>query len=114
MHVKMCHTEEGDVRLVDRVDINGFATGALQVFVDGEFGAVCNTLFGPLDAGVACRQMGFAGGTALPLELDQTVSPYDIRPEIEVRPLCYPTRMPNCKNKDVMQTRLFRSGRLQS
>ena len=87
----MCHTEEGDLRLVDRVDINGFATGALQVFIDGEFGGVCNTLFGPPDAEVACRQMGFTGGAALPLELDQTVSPYDIRPEVEVLLLVYPT-----------------------
>jgi len=47
------------------VDVNGFATGALQVFLDDAFGAVCGNLFGPLDAQVACRQMGFVGGTII-------------------------------------------------
>eukprot|EP00892_Ulva_mutabilis_P004968 jgi/Ulvmu1/2843/UM144_0008.1 len=35
--------EEGDVRLVGRIDINGFATGALQIFHEGAFGAVNQT-----------------------------------------------------------------------
>lgn len=56
---------EGDLRLVDRVDINGFATGALQVFVDGAFGAVCSSRFSHEEAGVACRQMGFVSGRAI-------------------------------------------------
>eukprot|EP00892_Ulva_mutabilis_P012292 jgi/Ulvmu1/9435/UM051_0063.1 len=61
--------EEGDLRLAGRVDINGYATGALHVFLDGAFGAVCVNEFGPADADVACRQMGFVGGTAVPLAL---------------------------------------------
>eukprot|EP00892_Ulva_mutabilis_P008281 jgi/Ulvmu1/5825/UM025_0082.1 len=61
--------EEGDLRLVARVDINGYATGALQVFLDGAFGAVCANEFDPADANVAFRQMGFIGGTTLPLAL---------------------------------------------
>ena len=56
---------EGDLRLVDRVDINGFATGALQVFVDGSFGAVCSSRFSHEEAEVACRQMGFVSGRAI-------------------------------------------------
>ena len=87
---ELCHPEEGDLRLVDRLDINGFATGALQVFIDGAFGAVCNTLFGPLDAEVACRQMGFAGGTDLPLALNGL----GILPEVEVLLLFFPVVMP--------------------
>lgn len=68
MHVStsFCFAEEGDLRLVDRVDVNGFATGALQIFLDGAFGAVCGAVFGPADADVACRQLGFVGGTSLP------------------------------------------------
>ena len=123
MQDRMCHTEEGDLRLVDRVDINGFATGALQVFIEGAFGAVCNTLFGPPDAEVACRQMGFTGGTVLPLELDQTDSPYNIRPEVEVLLLFNPPGMPNCKKRmDILcswanmsiRILLISSGRLKS
>eukprot|EP00892_Ulva_mutabilis_P004104 jgi/Ulvmu1/2065/UM121_0006.1 len=58
---------EGDLRLVSQVVANGFTTGALQVFHDGQFGAVCNVGFDAVDAAVACRQLGFpAGGFALP------------------------------------------------
>lgn len=78
-----CFTEEGDLRLVDRVDINGFATGALQVFLDGAFGAVCGVSFGPKEADVACRQLGFVGGTNLPLALDILLQD-QIRPQLQV------------------------------
>lgn len=70
-----CLAGEGDLRLFSRVDVNGFATGALQVFLDGAFGAVCVNLFDPADADVACRQMGFVGGTTIPLALKTT--PYE-------------------------------------
>lgn len=49
------------------MDVNGFATGALQVFLNGAFGAVCAPSFDSTDAGVACRQLGFADGVAAPL-----------------------------------------------
>eukprot|EP00892_Ulva_mutabilis_P005749 jgi/Ulvmu1/3546/UM165_0003.1 len=58
--------EEGDLRLVSQVATNKFTTGALQIFHDGQFGAVCNSGFDNVDATVACRQLGFpAGGFAL-------------------------------------------------
>lgn len=60
---------EGNLRLAGRVDINGFATGALQIFHDGAFGAVCRSSFDAPDAEVACRQLGFGGGTPLPLAI---------------------------------------------
>lgn len=60
-----CCAEEGDLRLVARVDINGFATGALQVYVGGAFGAVCNSGFSHTEAAVACRQLGFVSGRAI-------------------------------------------------
>lgn len=50
------------MRLVGRVDLNGFATGALQLAHDGAFGAVCAKEFDAADAAVACRQLGFSGG----------------------------------------------------
>lgn len=57
--------EEGAVRLVSRVDVNGFATGVLQVFCDGAWGLVCDTNFDDRDALVACRQLGFTTGSEL-------------------------------------------------
>ena len=72
---------EGDLRIVDRLERNGFVSGALQVFVDGAFGAVCTSSFDPVDADVACRQLGFLGGTALPLAVDRrySVTPPPVR-----------------------------------
>ena len=60
--------EEGAARLVSRVDVNGFATGALQVFCEGAWGAVCSSNFDSIDATVACRQLGFGGGLRQPQE----------------------------------------------
>ena len=47
---------------MSRVDVNGFATGALQVFIEGAWGAVCSSNFDNVDAAVACRQLGFSAG----------------------------------------------------
>ena len=60
--------EEGAARLVSWVDVNGFATGALQVFCEGAWGAVCSSNFDSIDATVACRQLGFGGGLRQPQE----------------------------------------------
>ena len=76
--------EEGDLRIIDRVDINGFATGSLQVYHDGAFGAVCNNQFGVVDADVACRQLGFTGGTSLPLALEAGLGSSQQRDLIEL------------------------------
>eukprot|EP00892_Ulva_mutabilis_P011614 jgi/Ulvmu1/8825/UM049_0005.1 len=59
--------EEGAARLVSRVDVNGYATGALQVFCEGAWGAVCSAGFDDVDAAVACRQLGFIGGVRQPV-----------------------------------------------
>lgn len=66
-----CRAEEGAVRLVGRVDINGFAMGAIQVFRDGAWGLVCDTNFGDRDAVVACRQLGFSAGMEMQLTHNQ-------------------------------------------
>lgn len=66
----MCESaEEGRLRILDRIDVNGFATGALQVFLGGAWGAVCDSGFDRTEADVACRQLGFSGGvTVTPLQ----------------------------------------------
>ena len=58
--------QEGDARLVARVEVNGFVTGGVQVFRNGGFGAVCDQEFGDEEATVACRQLGFESGRNLP------------------------------------------------
>lgn len=47
------------------MDINGYATGALHVFSGDAYGAVCSQSFDNKDADVACRQLGFVGGSVL-------------------------------------------------
>lgn len=54
------------MRLVSAIEINGYVTGALQVFCDGQWGAVCSSNFDSSDALVACRQLGFATGVVPP------------------------------------------------
>lgn len=87
-----CLCAEGDLRIVDRLDVNGFVTGALQVYQDGVFGAVCASSFDPVDGDVACRQLGFAAGTALPLAIDRRdpiiTDPPLVRTLCTVAPLC--------------------------
>eukprot|EP00892_Ulva_mutabilis_P004913 jgi/Ulvmu1/2794/UM141_0001.1 len=65
--------EEGELRLVGRVDVNGFATGGVQVFLNGAFGAVCTQNFGAPEARIACRQLGFPSGVVLRSILSETV-----------------------------------------
>eukprot|EP00892_Ulva_mutabilis_P001727 jgi/Ulvmu1/11555/UM078_0048.1 len=65
--------EEGELRLVGRVDVNGFATGGVQVFLNGAFGAVCTQNFGAPEARIACRQLGFPSGVVLRGILSETV-----------------------------------------
>jgi hypothetical protein len=56
---------EGALRLVDTVDVYGFTTGVVQVYIDGAWGTVCNQGFEQADAQVACKQLGFAHGAAI-------------------------------------------------
>eukprot|EP00892_Ulva_mutabilis_P008500 jgi/Ulvmu1/6021/UM260_0005.1 len=75
--------DEGDLRLVSRLDINGFATGALEILHNGAFGAVCSARFDSSDAVVACRQMGFVGGTALPRAINERGGYEDRRAQLQ-------------------------------
>ena len=81
--------EEGDLRLINREDVNGFATGSLQVFLNGGWGAVCNNKFSSIDADVACRQLGFVGGTDLPLVFRRSISTSETKEVIQVRAIVH-------------------------
>lgn len=87
MYSKQLLAGEGELRIVDRLEVNGFVTGALQVFLDGEFGAVCSKGFDSIDADVACRQMGFIGGKSIDTAIDRTVSVLEQEEQFRVRSL---------------------------
>ncbi len=49
-----------DLRLVDNFGQTNVSAGRLEVYYNGAWGTVCNTLFSPNDARVACRELGFS------------------------------------------------------
>ena len=52
---------EGDLRIEGG---SSDSRGRLEIFHDGVWGGVCDDDFGHVDAGVACRQLGYATGVA--------------------------------------------------
>ena len=77
---------------MSRVDVNGFATGAVQVFCEGAWGAVCTTNFDDTDAAVACRQLGFSAGLRGPQEtLFRRAVPDAVCPDPSLKVSCLAT-----------------------
>lgn len=68
-HALITVAGEGDLRLVDGGEISNWAFGNLQLFFEGSWSQVCKTSFGPRDADVACRQLGYGAGTVVPQSL---------------------------------------------
>jgi len=57
--VGVCDTPyDGQVRID-----GGTASGRLEIFHSGRWGTICEDLFAVVDAGVACRQLGYGSGT---------------------------------------------------
>ena len=52
----------GEVRLVQGESAQpGYTKGRLEVYIDEEWGSVCDDYFDLDDANVACRQLGWEG-----------------------------------------------------
>ena len=51
---------EGHLRLVDSGNWL-WSSGRLEIYMNGVWQTVCDDLFGPTEATVACRQLGFTG-----------------------------------------------------
>ena len=61
----------GELRVVDgeRTDEDGkLCEGRLEIFLNGEWGSICDDYWTPEDADVACRQLGFAGGSVVEMD----------------------------------------------
>ncbi|XP_064406364.1 neurotrypsin-like isoform X3 [Halichondria panicea] len=58
--VALICTANGDLRLVGSSGQTGGSSGRLEVYYNGQWGAVCDDRFGINDARVACRQLEFS------------------------------------------------------
>ena len=52
----------GDLRLVQgTVADQSFSSGRLEIYINGQWGTICDDHFDQTDATVACKQLGFLG-----------------------------------------------------
>ena len=52
----------GDLRLVRGSVADGsFSSGRLEIYINGQWGTICDDYFDQTDASVACKQLGFSG-----------------------------------------------------
>jgi len=51
----------GDLRLAgELVSNSSYGYGRLEIYIDGEWGTVCDDSFGYTDANIACQQLGYS------------------------------------------------------
>ena len=54
----------GDLRLArGSITSRSYSSGRLEIYINGQWGTVCDDFFANTDANVACRQLGFTGGS---------------------------------------------------
>ena len=54
----------GDLRLARFSSTSSsYSSGRLEIYINGQWGTVCDDFFGSTDASVACQQMGFSSGS---------------------------------------------------
>lgn len=52
---------DGDLRLMDGQVSPASRSGRLEIYLNSEWGTICDDGFSITEANVACRQLGFAG-----------------------------------------------------
>ena len=58
----------GDLRLMQKNETDpSFTEGRVEIFINGEWGTICEDSFDSVDATVACHQLGFDGSIADPV-----------------------------------------------
>ena len=60
--------DTGELRLVDGERTTGDGRpceGRLEIYINGQWGTICDDYWGDEDADVACRQLGFTGGSVV-------------------------------------------------
>eukprot|EP00892_Ulva_mutabilis_P011625 jgi/Ulvmu1/8835/UM049_0015.1 len=93
--------EDGELRLFNRTVTGSWVTGMLQVFLDGSWTQVCRGRFGGNDTAVACRQLGYGGGTVVPMAFERDQAPFTVAPQVGITALgCEgeETRLLDCGN----------------
>lgn len=46
------------------VSVSSFSSGRVEIFINGEWGTVCDDLWGITESNVVCRQLGYAKASA--------------------------------------------------
>lgn len=63
--INFTEPEYGDLRLVRGTYTDSLLTsGRLEIYVNGQWGTICDDFFDQIDANVACQQLGFIGATS--------------------------------------------------
>ncbi|XP_064388305.1 deleted in malignant brain tumors 1 protein-like isoform X2 [Halichondria panicea] len=97
--VALVCTANGDLRLVSNSGQTRGSSGRLEIYYNGQWGTVCDDNFGPNDARVACRQLGFSSysqyGTVGTLGFNELLSDSPTWLD-EIRCLGTESRLINC------------------
>ncbi len=68
LEVLIIDDDTGELRLVDGTRTTGdgrLCDGRLEIYINGQWGTICDDYWNDEEADVACRQLGFAGGSVV-------------------------------------------------